>query len=167
MEYIHYYRLPIASVYGEVLADYGPGGKAQGEKNTPDLGLFDLGKPVYSTSGCNRTGCVYCGFGCHREKSPNRWEIAERFSNPAVIDYMMRGGAFNEKGLWKPDGRGLGFWFVIEWINIHGDLHIVMPHREEYLREYMTEETGEYLKTEKGKEVTDRGRKKGKKTGSG
>lgn len=167
LEYIHYYRLPIASVYGEVLADYGPGGEAQGEKNTLDLGLFDLGKPVYSTSGCNRTGCVYCGFGCHREKSPNRWEIAERFSNPAVIDYMMRGGAFNEKGLWKPDGRGLGFWFVIEWINIHGGLHIVMPHREKYLREYMTEETGEYLKTEKGKEVTDRGRKKGKKTGSG
>lgn len=158
LEYIHYYRLPIARVYGDVLADHGPGGKVQEEKDTPELGLFDLGKPVYSTSGCNRTGCVYCGFGCHREKPPNRWETAEKFSNPAVIDYMMRGGAFDEKGLWKPDGRGLGFWFVIEWINKHGGLHIIMPHREKYLGEYMTEEAAKYLEAEKRKEVTDHGR---------
>ena len=89
--------------------------------------------------------CVYCGFGCHREKSPNRWELAEKLSNPEIIDYMMRGGAFDEKGIWKPDGRGLGFWFVIEWINVHGNLHIVMPHREEYLGQYMTEDMEKYF----------------------
>ncbi len=33
-------------------------------------------------------------------------EIAEKLSNPAIIDYMMRGG-FDEKGIWKPDNRGL------------------------------------------------------------
>lgn len=151
LEYIHYNRLPIASVYGEVLADYGACGAAPAVTDPADLGIFDAGKPLYSTSGCSRTGCVYCGFGCHMEKSPNRWETAEKFSNPAVIDYMMRGGAFDEKGLWKPDGRGLGFWFVIEWINVHGGLHIVMPHREKYLGEYITGETEKYLKAEKEK----------------
>ncbi len=91
--------------------------------------------------------CTYCGFGAHREKSPNRWELSEVFSNPAIIDYMLRGGAFDRDGLWKPDSRGLGFWFVIEWINMHGNLAIIMPHREKYLGRYMTAETQKYLKT--------------------
>ena len=142
LEYIYHNHIPIADVYGEVVADYGKG-KAQG--NSMDLGIFDVGKPVFDTTGCDRTGCVYCGFGCHREKSPNRWEIAEKLSSPAIIDYMMRGGAFDEKGIWKPDRRGLGFWFVVEWINVHGKLHIVMPHREDYLGQYMTEDTEKYL----------------------
>lgn len=79
------------------------------------------------------------------EKSPNRWETAEKISNPAVIDYMMRGGSFDKDGYWKPDRRGLGFWFVIEWINLHGNLDIIMPHREKYLGQYMTAETRKYL----------------------
>lgn len=144
LEYIHHYKLPIASVYGEVRAEETTGKK--GQENTLDMGIFDVGKPIYSTTGCSRTGCVYCGFGCHREKSPNRWEIAEKISNSAIIDYMLRGGSFAEDGLWKPDNRGLGFWFVIEWINTHGNLHIVMPHREKYLGQYMTEEMEKYLR---------------------
>lgn len=142
LEYIYHNRIPIADVYGEIVADHWKG-EAQG--NSMDLGIFDVGKPVFETTGCNRTGCVYCGFGCHREKSPNRWELAEKLSNPAIIDYMMRGGAFDEKGIWKPDNRGLGFWFVAEWINVHGKLHIAVPHREEYLGRYMTEDTEKFL----------------------
>lgn len=144
LEYIYSRRLPIASVYGEVTADYGAGRKKKG-KQAADAELSDTGKPVYRTSRCRRTGCVFCGFGVHREESPNRWEIAERVSNPAVIDYMMRGGSFDKDGLWKPDRRGLGFWFVIEWINLHGDLDIIMPHRKKYLGQYMTAETRKYL----------------------
>ena len=143
LEYIYHYQIPIAGVYGEVQTEYTEKGKAQG--NSLDMGIFDKGKPIYSTTGCSRTGCVYCGFGCHREKSPNRWELAEQFSNPAIIDYMLRGGGFDENGIWKPDKRGLGFWFVIEWINVHGNLHIIMPHREKYLGQYMTDETEKYL----------------------
>ena len=142
LEYIYHNHIPIADVYGEVVADCG---KGQAQENSMDLGIFDTGKPVFETTGCNRTGCVYCGFGCHREKSPNRWELAEKLSNPEIIDYMMRGGTFDESGIWKPDNRGLGFWFVIEWINVHGNLHIIMPHREKYLGQYMTEDTDKYL----------------------
>lgn len=145
LEYIYSRRLPIASVYGEVTAEYVTGGKKKGKQNPADAGLFDAGKPVYMTGRCSRTGCVFCGFGVHREKTPNRWETAERFSNPAVIDYMMRGGSFDIDGLWKPDRRGLGFWFVIEWINLHGSMDIIMPHREKYLGQYMTAETRKYL----------------------
>ena len=132
-------------MYGEVLAENKNDGKRQAGESTAGLGIFDEGKPFYRTTGCSRTGCVYCGFGCHREKSPNRWETAETLSNPALVDYMLRGGGFDESGVWKPDSRGLGFWFVIEWINTHGNLHIIMPRREEYLGQYMTAETAAYL----------------------
>ncbi len=151
LQYVHHNRLPIASVYGEVLADYGGCGKPPAGTDPLSLGIFDEGRPLYSTTGCSRTGCVYCGFGCHREKSPNRWETAEKLSNPAIIDYMLRGGGFDEKGIWKPDGRGLGFWFVIEWINVHGGLHIIMPHRGKYLKEYMTAEAERHLAVQTGR----------------
>lgn len=145
LEYVYCHKLQIASIYGEVQQDYGKHGKNKEQKNPVDMGIFDTGKPIYSTTRGKRTGCIYCGFGCHKEKSPNRWEIAEKFSNPAIIDYMLRGGNFDKKGIWKPDNIGLGFWFVIEWINLHGGLHITMPHREKYLSQYMTENTKKYL----------------------
>ncbi len=72
LEYIYSRRLPIASVYGEVTADYGAERKKKG-KQAADAELSDIGKPVYRTSRCRRTGCVFCGFGVHREESPNRW----------------------------------------------------------------------------------------------
>lgn len=145
LEYIHTFHIPIADVYGSVQAEYTGNTKGSKVSDSMELGIFDLERPIYSTTGCSRTGCVFCGFGCHREKSPNRWELAETLSNPSIIDYMMRGGDFDEDGLWKPDNRGLGFWFVIEWINIHGNLKIVMPHREKYLEQYMTKKTEQYL----------------------
>lgn len=145
LEYIHHYQLPVASVYGEVCVEKGKGKKKRKQRDSMDMEIFDAEKPVYSTTGCKRTGCIYCGFGCHREKSPNRWELAEILSNPAIIDYMLRGGSFNENGIWKPDHRGLGFWFVIEWINLHGNLQIVMPYRKKYLAQYMTAETEKHL----------------------
>lgn len=144
LEYIFHNRLPMASVYGEVCAKAKEGGKHKQEKAL-ERGIFDLERPFYATTGCSRTGCVFCGFGCHLEKTPNRWETAERVSRPEIIDYMLRGGGFDGDGLWKPDGRGLGFWFVIEWINVHGKLQIIMPHREKYLGEYGTGETAKYL----------------------
>lgn len=158
LEYIYHYQIPIADIYGKVQMEYRKNRKKAGKKEALDTETYDLEKPLYKTTGCNRSGCIYCGFGCHREKSPNRWELAESMSNPKIIDYMLRGGGFDENGIWKPDGRGLGFWFVIEWINIHGNLHIIMPRREEYLGRYLTRETERHLavQDEKTTESPDR-----------
>lgn len=145
LEYLHLYQIPIAEIYGKIQVQYRETKEARKKETLMNMGIFDIEKPIYSTTGCDRTGCVYCGFGCHREKSPNRWEIAKKFSNPALVDYMLRGGDFDEQGIWKPDSRGLGFWFVIEWINVHGKLHIVMPDRERYLSQYMTKNIERYL----------------------
>lgn len=84
LEYIYYNNLSIASVYGDVVAE---GEKGSPKVDTMDLGIFDMDKPVFDTTGCSRTGCVYCGFGCHREKSPNRWELAR---NMIVLKKILR-----------------------------------------------------------------------------
>lgn len=36
----------------------------------------------------------------------------------------MNGGEFDDKGLWIPNKDGLGYKFVIDWLNEHGNLDI-------------------------------------------
>ena len=86
LEYIKRFNLPYASVYGEILQD----------KN---------GK--YYTTDCDRTGCVFCGFGCHIEKEPNRFQRMKQ-THPKLWEYCMKP--------WK-DG-GLGMKEVLEYINV-------------------------------------------------
>lgn len=141
--YIKQNNLHIASVYGDIVTDFAKQGQVENQMNLSDFGMY-CQKPVLKTTGCNRTGCMFCGFGCHLEKSPNRFERMA-ITHPKQLDYVMRGGAFDDDGLWKPDNRGLGYWFVIEWINVHGGLKIEIPNREYYLTEYQTDETRKYL----------------------
>lgn len=144
--YIREKELPIASVYGEIVSD----DEENGQINLADLGLFDLGIPELHTTGCVRTGCAFCGFGVHLEKRPNRFEMIDKVSNPALRDFCMRGGAFQD-GLWKPDNRGLGFFFVLQWVNYAGGFNIYIPEYERYLKEYGNDRVYEEL--EKAKEI--------------
>ena len=50
LQYIKLHNLPIASVYGDIVEN---GGKLE-------------------TTGCHRTGCVFCLFGIKSDKNPNR-----------------------------------------------------------------------------------------------
>lgn len=93
LEYIHKNDIQIADVYGEV-------------KQSAD------GK--YFTTKMSRTGCMFCGFGCHREKpGEGRFELMKE-SHPKLYDYIMK--PWNE--------GGLNYKEVIDWINEHGDLEI-------------------------------------------
>lgn len=86
LKYIKIYEIPIASVYGEIKQD-------------------DNGK--YYTTGCSRTGCVFCGFGCHLEKEPNRFQLLKE-THPKLYEYCM-----------KPwDEGGLGMDEVLNYINV-------------------------------------------------
>ena len=38
--------------------------------------------------GYQRTGCVFCGFGCHLEKEPNRFQLLKK-THPKLFDYCM------------------------------------------------------------------------------
>ena len=86
LKYITRFKIPIASVYGEVLQD----------KN---------GK--YYTSGISRSGCIYCMFGCHLEKEPNRFQRLKE-THPQLYEYCL-----------KPwDEGGLGMKEVLDFINV-------------------------------------------------
>lgn len=147
LEYIKTRNLKIASPYGEIVPDYTHSIHMDGQMRFDDLdtslGIFDLGIPLLRTTGCPRTGCCYCGFGSGIET--NRYELIDQVSNPAIRDFCMRGGAFDKDGLWKPDNRGLGMWFVIKWINIRGNFKIIIPEEERYEAEFGNDLTRYYL----------------------
>ena len=89
LEYIYTNNLPINKAYGEVLF----------KEN-------DLGNKTYYTTRCDRTGCVFCGFGAHLEKEPNRYQRLE-LTHPQLHSYCM---------------DKLGFKEVCEYMNIPYDL---------------------------------------------
>ena len=139
--YIREHCLKLASVYGNVVVK---NTGLEGQTNIFDY-LNDYRECEYETTGLSRTGCAMCGYGCHLDK-PNKGRF-ERMSitHPNLYDYIMRGGAFDDDGLWKPTNNGLGYWFVLKWINIHGGFNIAMPNYEHYEKEYGNELTQKYL----------------------
>ena len=96
LEYLVKYKVPYASVYGDILQD-------------------ENGK--YYTTGVQRTGCMFCMFGCHLEKQPNRFQkLAE--THPKIYDYCIHGGV-EADGIWQPDKNGLGLGKVLDYIGVN------------------------------------------------
>lgn len=85
LEYIYKNNIEINKAYGEVIYD-------------EDM----LGYRKYKTTKCDRTGCVFCGFGVHLEKEPNRYQRLE-MTHPKLHNYCM---------------NKLGFKEVCEYMNI-------------------------------------------------
>ena len=117
--YIKLFNIPIASVYGEIVRDYEAEKQINGQLDFADcekafqLEEFEIERPILKTTGCDRTGCMFCGYGCHLEKSPNRFERMKE-THPNQYDYIMRP---TEQG-------GLNYKEVIDWINENGDMNI-------------------------------------------
>lgn len=80
LQYLYEKKIPYASVYGDI--------------------VFENGK--YRTTGCNRTGCMFCGFGCHLENEPNRFQQMQK-THPIQWDYCI-----NKLGMGK----------VLDFINV-------------------------------------------------
>ena len=89
LEYIVRYNLSYAPVYGEILQD-------------------NTGK--YYTTGCQRTGCIFCAYGCHLEKEPNRFQRLKQ-THPKLWEYCMK--SWNE--------GGLGMRVVLNFIGVKVD----------------------------------------------
>ena len=94
IQYIQKYNLKYAPVYGDIVNVNGK----------------------LKFSNIQRTGCVFCGFGCHLEKQPNRFQVLAK-THPQLYDYCMRGGQHDENGKWIPD-KGLGMAHVLDYIGI-------------------------------------------------
>ncbi len=100
-------QIPIASVYGDIVASDG--------ENDYDATLMDC--PLHCT-GCQRTGCMFCAFGAHLEKGENRFERMKH-THPKHYDFCIGGGETDPAdGLWKPNEKGLGYGRVLDYIGV-------------------------------------------------
>lgn len=111
LQYIKENNLRIAPVYGDIVYDYE--NQIEGQMDLSDYGLADNTKPL-KTTGCSRTGCMFCGFGCHLEKPGEGRFERMKVTHPKIYDYVFRP---------KEEG-GLNYKEVIDWINEHGNLNI-------------------------------------------
>lgn len=68
LSYIQKMNIPIAPVYGKITQTVDRGG--------------------LTTTGCDRTGCMFCMFGVHLEKSPNRFQKMY-YSHPKQWNYCI------------------------------------------------------------------------------
>ena len=86
LEYLVTENVPYASVYGEIKQD--------------ENGQF-------YTTGVSRTGCMFCAFGAHLEKQPNRFQQMKE-THPKQYAYCM-----------KPTAEGgLGMADVLDYIGV-------------------------------------------------
>jgi 3'-phosphoadenosine 5'-phosphosulfate sulfotransferase (PAPS reductase)/FAD synthetase len=76
-KYIRNNSLKIASVYGAIYKE-----KVSDTFN-------------YKTTGCSRTGCIFCCFGMHLENYPNRYQKLE-LSHPELHDYCVNKLGFKD-----------------------------------------------------------------------
>jgi 3'-phosphoadenosine 5'-phosphosulfate sulfotransferase (PAPS reductase)/FAD synthetase len=86
LQYIKEYNLEYATVYGDIVGDESEG---------------------LRTTGCDRTGCMFCCFGCHLDKEPNRFQRMKQ-THPRQYDYCMR----------PVEEKGLGLRSVLEYIGV-------------------------------------------------
>jgi len=73
LKYIYDNNIPYASIYGQIVPHNG----------------------IYITTGAKRTGCMFCAFGCHLEKSPNRFERMKE-THPAQYDFCIHKMGFDK-----------------------------------------------------------------------
>lgn len=73
LQYIKQYNLEICSVYGDVIEENGK----------------------LTLTGERRTGCIFCTFGCHLEKSPNRFQRLKN-THPKQYNYCMNNLGLDE-----------------------------------------------------------------------
>lgn len=95
LKYIHDNGLQIASVYGKVIKVI-----EQGD-------LFGEHTVIYGTTALRRTGCMFCMFGVHLDRHPNRFQLM-KVSHPKQYDYCMR----------PVESGGLGLRRVLEYMGV-------------------------------------------------
>lgn len=127
LKYLYIEGYEIASVYGEIV-----GVDDMGFEYEPFPGVDCRLK----CTGCQRTGCIFCGFGVHLEKGETRFQRLAK-THPKQYEYCMGGGQWvdnpkydpaapkmdgewvnwNPKKIWVPSKQGLGMKHVFDECN--------------------------------------------------
>ncbi|GHU42337.1 hypothetical protein FACS1894111_06110 [Clostridia bacterium] len=105
LRYLKKTGIPYASVYGEIV------------EQDNQLSFIDDGNESIHTTGCDRTGCVFCMFGIMSDKTPNRFQRMKN-THPKLYEYCIGGGIYDESGMLQPTKNGLGIGKVLDYIGI-------------------------------------------------
>lgn len=111
LTYIKENNIPICPVYGDIVIDYKGMGQLDNQLSLVDYGIDKESKPLLKTTGCTRTGCVLCGFGCHLEKESRFVALSK--SHPGLYTLMD-----------KMKNNGVTYKEAIDWINENGGFNI-------------------------------------------
>ncbi len=114
LHYIKKYNVPYAPVYGDIVPT-SKDEQIEGQLTAFDV-LNDYETTQLKTTGANRTGCIFCMFGCHLEKEPNRFQRLKE-THPRQYEYCINGGEMVD-GKWQPSKEGLGLGKVLDYINV-------------------------------------------------
>lgn len=88
MHYIKQYSVPYCQVYGDIRVKQARKHEINGQINVIDyLGCYSP-EDILETTGCDRTGCMFCMFGVHLEKEPNRFQRMKQ-THPKQYEYCM------------------------------------------------------------------------------
>lgn len=119
LHYIKKYNVPYASVYGDIVVDDKTEDMLEGQMNIIDYLECHEESDRLKTTGCDRTGCIFCIFGCHLEKAPNRFQRLKE-THPRQYEYCINGGEMVD-GKWQPNKEGLGLRKVLDYIGVKYD----------------------------------------------
>ena len=129
LAYIVKHDLKIADVYGDIVS------VVDGDEYPPKDMMRNVGCNLKCT-GCQRTGCIFCGFGFHLDKGETRFQMLAR-THPRQYEYSIGGGQWvdnpsydptapemdgewknwNPKKIWVPSKKGLGMGKVFDLAN--------------------------------------------------
>lgn len=118
LKYIKEENIPIASVYGEVVE----------EENK------------LITTGCERTGCMFCAFGCHLEKSPTRFEKLKK-THPRQYEYCISGGEYG----WSAKIKSSSKWRIFDFIKENGE-RMSPEEIEKFVEEHRSDDNYKFTK---------------------
>ena len=117
LHYIKKYDVPYCSVYGDIQVK--TESDIEGQMNLIDyLDCYEA-EDLLRTTGRDRTGCIFCMFGCHLEKEPNRFQRLKE-THPRQYQYCIGGGEMVD-GKLQPSKEGLGLGKVLDYIGVKYD----------------------------------------------
>lgn len=114
LRYLVEYNVPYCEVYGDIKVKLK--NQVGGQMSIYDLTNLSTEGEVLETTGAKRTGCIFCMFGCHLEKEPNRFQRLKE-THPRQYEYCIQGGQWVD-GQWMPSDEGLGLWRVLDTIGV-------------------------------------------------
>lgn len=119
LHYIKKFNIPYCSVYGDIVSQDEDGNLYDMTPEYIDVLCASGNPPKLITTDRDRTGCIFCMFGCHMEGEPNRFQKLKE-THPRQYEYCIGGGEMVD-GKWQPNKEGLGLGRVLDYIGVKYD----------------------------------------------